>query len=80
MKEQTGRNDRILIAVLRGWTLREVGSVFGITSARVGQIVRKRARRYMTEGYEYRGLRLLRRMKNTIISRIERGKDEVEVL
>jgi len=76
------RNDRILIAVLRGWTLAEVGSVYGITRARVWKIVWTRVKRYITEGHariidgrSVKGLRLLRLMKNTIISRIERGTD-----
>jgi hypothetical protein len=40
------RNDKILIAVLRGYTLKQVGIVFQISRERVRQIVSKTVRKY----------------------------------
>ena len=52
------RNEKITIAVLRGWTLESVGNVFGISRPRVAQIfnrtMRKRKMKYYHSIKEYR--------------------------
>jgi len=46
------RNDRIAIAVLRGWTLREVASIFNVSGERVRQITEKATKRASPLIYE----------------------------
>jgi len=40
------RNETISVMALRGWTLKQIGSVFDITQQRVAQITIKTLRKY----------------------------------
>jgi len=70
-KPSGDRNASITVAVLRGWQLRKVGNVFGISPERVRQIVRKIVPKYdkKLSGYLY-GVKEYRKHKNRLISTI----------
>lgn len=51
------RNTMILSAVLRGWTLAQVGEIFSISSNRVRQIAIKTSRRLGYSSFSVKELR-----------------------
>ena len=68
------RNDRIAIAVLRGWTLREVASIFNISGEMVRHItgkVTKRASPLIYESVTQGSIVGYRKNKNRIIEAIK---------
>jgi len=70
------RNDRIAIAVLRGWTLREVASIFNISGEMVRHITGRVAKRVSPLIYASgkRGsIVAYRKNKNRIIGAIRQG-------
>ena len=77
MKDDLARNEKITILVLKGYTLEQVGMVFGITGERIRQIAFKTCRKVLKAKlknrhvYAWCGLRDLRKNKNRIISLIE---------
>jgi hypothetical protein len=66
------RNNTILIAVLRGYTLAQVAIVFNLTGERIRQLSCKTAQKYRKElGNSYgrlSGIKELRKYKNRLIS------------
>lgn len=71
------RNDKILLCALRGWTLHQIGKIFGITRERVKQIAVKTVKKYdlnlygsMMSEYNTGSIKVLRQNKNRLISLI----------
>lgn len=69
------RNDKILIAVLRGYTLAQVGNIFKITRERVKQVAVKTVCKYdsglylkVMEKFSTGSIREFRKYKNRLIS------------
>ena len=60
------RNEKITIAVLRGWTLESVGNVFGISRSRVAQIFNRTMRRHSID--HYHSIKNYRKNKHRLIS------------
>ena len=63
------RNDKILIAVLKGYTLLQVGSVFNISANRVRQIARQTVKKHDSNLWN-EGIKELRKHKNRLITTI----------
>lgn len=72
MTDTRERNKEIAVLVLKGYTYKEVGYVFGITGERVRQISMKIYRKMAAKAIKY-GIKNLRKSKNRIISLIEGG-------
>jgi hypothetical protein len=76
----TQRNCKIAIAVLQGYTLKEVGIVYNISGNRVRQIfyntailaARDDVFKILREGKYWKGLMDLREHKYTLIAKIKR--------
>ena len=73
------RNNTILIAVLRGYTLAQVASIFNLTGTRIRQLSIKTAQKYRKELIvpedTFGSIKKLRKHKNRLISIITSRQD-----
>ena len=75
------RNDRIAIAVLRGWPLKKVGWAFGLSAERVRQLTIRTIKRSAPGSYqsvEWGSLKGYRKNKYRIIEAIKQKGDMME--
>lgn len=79
------RNHKILILILKGYTFKQVGFVFGITGARVRQITSMTVRKIDNEIYKdtirskiYCDVKKLRKHKNKLIYKIKNTDEPIK--
>lgn len=77
VRPKTGRDAKIVIAFMRGYTLKQLTNVFYISVERIRQAIKKMLREYLPISYLNLGLRDIRnKYRYRVITKMQEVLDE----